>query len=58
MDPKIGVVDHHPGPGAIQQFLLGHCLAGTFQQKQQKIHRAAAEAALLVALEQKAALGE
>ena len=58
MDPKIGVVDHDARPHAIQQLLLGHRLAGPLQQRQQKIHRAAAEAALLVALEQKAALRE
>ena len=33
MDPKVGVLDHYSRPYAIQQFLLGHRLAGAFQQR-------------------------
>jgi len=58
MDPEVGILDHYSRPHAIQQFLLGHRLAGAFQQRQQKIHGAAAEAALFVALEQEPALRE
>ena len=57
MHAKVGVVDHRIRASTRQEILLGHGLAGALYQGEKDLHRAAAEAAHLVALEQDACAG-
>lgn len=43
LDPEIAPIDHGVGPGASQQLFLADDLAGTVDQSDQEIERAAAD---------------
>ena len=58
MNPQVGIVDEGIRPRTRQQILLGHGLAGALDQGEKDLHRPAAQATDLAALEQDALRGD